>query len=77
VTSSSVSNLTPPPHSPVKWRCTGIVLTPDGRMNANSACEVEARLWFDAREKGERILGLPRGAVEAVLANGNGKGRKA
>jgi len=63
-------NLTPPPSIPVKWRCSGVVVS-------RTYCEVEARFWYDAREMGERILGLPRGAVEAVLVKANGNGRKA
>lgn len=70
-------NLSTPPQHPVKWRCLGLVTTSDGRLVSHSSCEVEATFWYEARGMGERILGLPRGAVEAELLNGNGKGRKA
>lgn len=70
-------NLTPPPPVPVKWRCSGVVVSGNGRVASRTSCEVEARFWYDAREMGERILGLPRGEVEAVLLKANGNGRQA
>jgi hypothetical protein len=76
-----VINLQPPPQHPVKWRCVGTVTTGDGRLVSHTSCEVEAVFWYEARGMGERILGLPRGAVEAervaTNGNGNGKGAKA
>jgi len=71
--------LTTPPSVPVKWRCSVILPNLDKIVQTRTSCEVEARFWYDAREQGERILGLSRGEVEAELlkGNGNGKGRKA
>jgi hypothetical protein len=68
-------HLSPPPSGPVKWRCSGVIASLDGRVASRTSCEVEARFWYEAREQGERILGLPRGEVDAEPLNGNGNGK--